>query len=127
MIREREGKIMANQQPKNNKAAVDYGELVDFLGEKFDKIDKNFDKIDEKFDKIDERFDKIDEKFEKIDSQLATKADKTDIDRVLTRIGGIGDKVNDYRAEQLTIKTQVDRHERWHRQAAQKIGIKLED
>ena len=55
------------------------------------------------------------------------KADKSDTDRLMNRMGEILDKTGDDRAEQLKTQRQVDRHEKWHHQIATKIGIKLEN
>lgn len=68
---------MAGSNNQNNNS-VDYRELVEFFGEQFDEIYKEFDKVHQ---------------------TLATKADRTDIDRVLTRIATINTKIDDYRAE----------------------------
>jgi uncharacterized coiled-coil DUF342 family protein len=124
------------------------------IDQKFDAIDQKFDAIDQKFLGIDKRFDAIDQKFLGIDKQfdvfkneyvadykgladlmmnqfekfyekLDQKADKSDIDAVLTRITQLSDKVDDYRADQIGLKRQVDKHEKWHRQTATKIGLKL--
>ena len=126
----------------------------DAIDQKFDAIDQKFDAIDQKFLGIDKRFDAIDQKFLGIDKQfdvfkneyvadykgladlmmnqfekfyekLDQKADKSDIDAVLTRITQLSDKVDDYRADQIGLKRQVDKHEKWHRQTATKIGLKL--
>ena len=53
---------MAGSNNQNNNS-VDYRELVEFFDEQFDKIYKEFDKVHQ---------------------TLATKADRADIDRVLT-------------------------------------------
>jgi len=52
---------------------------------------------------------------------------KADINRVGDRVGRLGDKIDDDRAAQTTIKRQVEKHERWHYQTAEKVGIKLEN
>jgi len=80
--------------------------LVDFLAVKFDEVNA---KLDQKADK----------------SDLALKADKSDIDAVLTRVAQLGNKLDDYRAEQINMQRQVDKHERWHFQVAEKTGVKL--
>jgi hypothetical protein len=61
--------------------------------------------------------------FEKV---FETKVDKSDIDRVLARVALLGDKIDDYRAEQNGLSRQVERHEKWHHQTAAKIGLKLQ-
>jgi len=125
-------KDMAEKNNQNNNAVSDYQDLADLMVgqfekvfEKFEKIDEKFEKIDEKFEKIDEKFEKIDIRFEKIEQLLDTKADKADIDRILTRVALLGNKVDDYRAEQIGMQKQLDKHEKWHNQTATKIGFKL--
>ena len=94
----------------NNNIVSDYKELVDFLTGQFGKVN---------------------ERLEGIERILETKADKSDvankgdIDRVLTRINLQGNKLDDYRAEQIGMQRQLDKHEKWHSQTATKIGIKL--
>lgn len=114
---------MANDRQQENKKS-EYGELFQFLVNKFDKIDDKFveisDKLDTKADKSD-----LDQKADK--SDLDQKADKSDIERVLTRIGMLGNKIDDYRAEQLETRPKVERHEKWHFQIAEKVGVKLKD
>ncbi len=117
------------------------------IDQKFLGIDKRFDAIDQKFVAIDQKFLGIDKQFdvfkneyvadykgladlmmnqfEKFYEKLDQKADKSDIDAVLTRITQLSDKVDDYRADQIGLKRQVDKHEKWHRQTATKIGLKL--
>jgi len=86
-------------------------------------VQRGFNEMNEKLDQKPDRA----EVERMIDIKLTRKADKSDIERVLTRIGIIGGKVNDYRAEQAVTQRQVDKHEKWHHQTVQKIGIKLEE
>jgi len=65
--------------------------------------------------------------FARIHEELNQKADKSDINEVINRIGRLTDKIDDDRAAQATTKRQVEKHERWHYQTAEKVGIKLED
>ena len=114
----------------------------DKIDDKFVQIDARFTQIDDRFDKIDDRFDKMDqancelleflgEQFDKMNAKIDTKADKADtatkedINLVLNRIAMTNTKTDDYRAEQLQLKRQVDKHERWHFQVAEKTGVKL--
>ncbi len=95
---------MANniQNNRDNYITIsDYKELMDFLIGQFDKMHET----------------------------LATKADKADLDssveRVLNKITMLGDKIDDYRADQIGMQRQLNKHEKWHFQTADKIGIKL--
>jgi phenylalanyl-tRNA synthetase alpha subunit len=87
------------------------------INEIHEKMDEGFATVRVQIAAVNQRLDKIEE----------TKADKADIDRVLTRISLISNQANDSRADQAKAQRRVDRHEKWHRLVAQKIGIKLPD
>ena len=93
---------MEKQNNQNNNS-VDYRELVDFLVGQFDKMNA---KIDTKSDKAD-------------------TATKEDVNLVLNRVAMINTKIDDYRAEQIAVQRQLDKHEKWHFAVADKIGVKL--
>lgn len=95
-------------QNKQNNNNTDLRELLDFFVGQFDKVYREFDKIHLEFDKIHQN-----------------KTDKTDIDRVLTRIAMLGTKIDDYRAEQFAMQRQLDKHEKWHFETAGKVGLEL--
>jgi len=132
---------MPKKAPKkvHSQTSPEYGELIQFLGKKFDGIDKKFDGIDKRFTLIDKRFTlidkrfvqvnaKLDQKVDKIDLEelLKSKADKSDIDKVMNVLDELMGKFDDQRTEQIMIRHDLDRHERWHKQTAEKIGLKLE-
>lgn len=73
----------------------------------------------------DESIEFIGKKFEEVKNELKTKADKADVDIILTRLNHIPDVVSDNRAEQLATKRQVDQHQQWITKAAPKIGVNL--
>jgi uncharacterized protein YicC (UPF0701 family) len=117
-------------------------ELMVFLAEKFDGVDKQLNTLqnqnvsdyqglaDLMADQFEKVFEKLDQKADKSDTDkiyqiLATKADKSDTDAVLTRVARLGNKIDDYRAEEIGLKRQVEKHEKWHLATAAKIGIKL--
>ena len=110
---------MQNNQ-NNDNTVSDYKELVDFLAGQFDKVNERFEKIERI---LETKADKSD--IDKICQTLETKADKADIDHVLTRVNLLGSKLDDYRAEQIGMRRQLDKHEKWHSQTAAKVGIKL--
>jgi hypothetical protein len=97
----------------------EYSELIDFLIPHFSKIDEEFKKINEK---LETKANKSD-----IDLIIKTKADKSDTDRLMNRMGQILDKAGDDRTQQFKTQRQVDCHEKWHHQIAEKIGLKLEN
>jgi len=98
---------MAEQKNQNNNS-VEYRELGEFLVGKFDKVHQEFDKMNAKID---------------------TKADKADMEEkfnlVLARVAMINTKIDDYRAEQIAVQRQLDKHEKWHFAVAKKVGVKL--
>lgn len=63
----------------------------------------------------------------RINVKIDTKVDKTDVDRLMNRMGEILDQTGDDRAQQFKTQRQVDHHEKWHHQIAEKIGLKLEN
>jgi uncharacterized coiled-coil DUF342 family protein len=111
-------------------------ERFEKVDERFGKIDERFEKVDEKFERIDERFDKIDEKFGKLFEIFATKEDlieavknlstKEDFNKLLNAVDTYAKKADTYFQEMVMLAHKVDRHEKWIRQIAEKLGIKLE-
>ncbi len=140
-----------NNQNIGNKELLDFLiKRFDIIDQRFDANDKRFDIIDQRFDIIDQRFVANDKRFDAIQNQhiadfktlvefLAgefdkihqTKADKADtatkedINLVLNRVATINTKIDDYRAEQIGLKRQVDKHEKWHFAVAKKVGVSL--
>jgi chromosome segregation ATPase len=98
---------------EKNQTNNEYCELVDFLSQKFDGLDRQFDEIKTV---LKTKADKRD---------LEMKADKSDIDIILTRLNHISNVIGDNRTEQLATRRQVENHEKWISKASQKIGIEL--
>ena len=88
-------------------------EILDFLVVHYDKLDNKLDemnsKFEEKFDAIDKRFDKVDERFNCLE----------------TRVIQLGDKIDNYRAEQIGLTRKVEKHDHQISQIAGKINLKL--
>jgi len=64
--------------------------------------------------------------FQRFDA-LEAKVDlKADADRIYKSLDGIAKRLDDDEAERAAMTAQIDRHERWHHQAADKLGLKLE-
>ena len=101
---------------KNNQNA-DYGELVEFIAEKFDHLEGEIKEVKNGLSEVRGGLAEV-----KI--TLDTKADKADVDRILTRVTMLGDKIGDYRAEQLATQKQADAHEKWIAKASEKISVK---
>ena len=132
-----------------DKVDQSYRELVKTSNDRFDKVDARFAQIDDRFAQVDARFAQVDarfvkmdqancelleflgEQFDKMNAKIDTKADKADtatkedINLVLNRIAMTNTKTDDYRAEQINMQRQVDKHEKWHFQVAEKAGVKL--
>ncbi len=75
---------------------------------------------------LDGKFISIDERFTKIENQLETKAEKADVDGLLTAVDAYAKKADTYFQEMVMLSHKVDRHEKWLRQVAEKLDIKLD-
>jgi len=99
---------MAKKIESNTRGKGEYKELIDFLSVKFDKIDERFDVVEQKLDQ---------------------KADKIEIQQMFggvnDRITRLADKIDGYRAGQIGMQKQIDKHEKWHFRTAAKIGLDL--
>jgi len=87
-----------------------WAKLYQYLDRRFDAIDGRFAAMDERFDAMDERFDVVEERLEGIESTVAA----------------IYQRLEAVEAEHTTMKTQLDRHDRWHHQTADKLGLRLD-
>lgn len=67
----------------------------------------------------------MDGRFDSLESGLSDKI-TTEIDGVHTKLDGIIGRLDDLTVEQAAIKSQLDRHERWHHQVADHVGLKLQ-
>ena len=75
---------------------------------------------------ISELIEYLDQKFTKIESALAVKADKADIQNLLDAIDGYAQKADTFFQEMVMLSHKVDRHEKWIREIAKKLGVELE-
>ena len=66
--------------------------------------------LDEKFTRIDQRFDEM----------------KKDFVNLQTSVDAYAKKADTYFQEMVMLAHKVDRHEKWIKQIAEKLGIKLE-
>ncbi|MBU4274633.1 hypothetical protein KKE19_02365 [Patescibacteria group bacterium] len=67
----------------------------------------------------------LDERFTKIEKVLETKADKVDIQNLMTAVDKYAEKADAYFQEMLMLSQKIDRHEKWLHLVADKLGIKL--
>jgi len=88
----------------------DLGELVEYLDKKFVAIDQQFIGVNERLGGL-----------------LESKADKSDIDNLLTAIDSYAQKADTYFQEMVMLSHKVDKMEKWIHQIADKVGIKLEE
>lgn len=96
---------------------------------------KNFASVDKRFEQVDKNFASVDKRFESVFSllmekpnrdELEEKADKRDIDRLLSAIDNYASKADTYFQEMLMLAHKVDRLERWILQIAKKVNVPLE-
>jgi hypothetical protein len=113
-----------------------YRELAKSSNDRFDQMDQNYRELakssNDRFDQMDQNYRELVEflagEFDKIHQTKADKVDtatKEDINLVLARVAAIDNKIDDYRAEQIGLKRQADKHEKWHFAVADKVGVKL--
>jgi len=62
---------------------------------------------------------------QKIEQKIDTKADAEDTHQIITMLDGIAKRMDDDDGERAAMNRQLQRHEAWHEQEAQHIGIKL--
>jgi len=72
---------------------------------------------------LDEKFFSVDTKLEKLQED---KADKNDVNELMTSLDAYAKKADTYFQEMVALSHKVDRHEKWFHQIAEKLGIKLE-
>lgn len=68
----------------------------------------------------------MDRRFDAIEAELAKKADKTEIDGIYIKLDSIEGRLDTIETEFGAIHIQLDRHERWHRQVANHVGLELQ-
>jgi len=69
----------------------------------------------------------LDKRFTKIETALESKADKTDIDELMTAIDSYAKKADTYFQEMVMLAHKVDKMDKWIHQIADKIGLRLEE
>ncbi len=94
----------------------DFSELIEYLDGKFNSIDERFNGVDKRFDGIDDRLNSLEE----------NKADKSDVRDLMSSVDAYAKKADTYFQEMVALSHKVDRHEKWLRQVAEKLDIKLD-
>jgi len=80
----------------------DFSELVEYLDEKFSNIDRQLENLKE------------------------NKADKSDMNTLFNAVDAYAQKADAFFQELVMLSHQINRHEKWLHQIAEKLGIKLE-
>jgi len=107
----------------------DFSELIEYLNQKFERTATK--------EGVQVLRTEIDEKFVRAFEVFATKNDIRELtirmDRVeeslhvlITSVDKLAKAVDDLRIEYSAITMQMNRHEKWIQQLAQKLGVKLE-
>lgn len=94
----------------------DNSELIEYLDEKFSKTD-------EKISNISKKVLDLDEKLERIEKNKADKS--SDVNELTKSVDAYADKADTYFQEMLMLSKKVDRHEKWIKEIAEKVGVKL--
>ncbi|MBB4853372.1 hypothetical protein HNP40_000738 [Mycobacteroides chelonae] len=68
----------------------------------------------------------MDRRFDAIETELAKKADKTEIDGIYVKLDSIEGRLDVIETELGAINVKLDRHERWHHQVADHVGLELQ-
>jgi uncharacterized coiled-coil DUF342 family protein len=79
--------------------------------------------LDQKFTKLGEEIAQLRGEVGDIKEKMATKVE---VNKLLDAVDAYMKQGEDYRQEMLMLAHKVDRHEKWIKQIAEKLGIKLE-
>lgn len=73
-------------------------------------------------DEFSKLFRYMTERFDKLDAELAKKADA---DEMYRQFDDVIAQLDDIKIEQGAQRIQLDRHERWHHETAEHVGLRL--
>lgn len=76
-------------------------------------------------DEFSKLFRYMTERFDSIDAALELKADKAGVDGLYNRFDGVMAQLDDIKIGQAAHRVQLDRHERWHHETAEHVGLRL--
>ncbi|MBI5466518.1 MAG: hypothetical protein HY974_04490 [Candidatus Kerfeldbacteria bacterium] len=82
---------------------VKIDDLARLTADGFAGVDKRFEQVDRRFEQVDKRFNDVDKRFDEVERRLTIVEHK--LDRVLY--------------------DELDRHERWIKLLANKVGVEL--
>lgn len=80
------------------------------IDKRFDGVDKRFNGIDKRFDIVENRLSELEEMFYDLQGAVDSYAKRADT----------------YFQEMVMLSHQINRHEKWIRKIAEKVGVKLE-
>jgi hypothetical protein len=83
------------------------------FGARMDSFDKSMARM---YSHMEKRFDRLEE----------TKADKTDVNRIYDQLDGLIKRIDEDRTERMAIISQLNRHDRWHHQTADRLGLQFD-
>jgi NifU-like protein involved in Fe-S cluster formation len=86
-------------------------------------MNKDFSELVEYLDK---KFENIDDKFEETAKQKDLDELKQRVDNLVTAIDNLTKSITDYHEEQVAMYEKMNIHEKWIKQIAEKVGLKLE-
>jgi hypothetical protein len=67
----------------------------------------------------------MEKRFDKLEAEMATKADKADVERLYGLLDSNAKRLETIETEHVMLTHQVDHHEHWHHQVADKVNVKL--
>lgn len=73
-------------------------------------------------DEFSKLFRYMTERFDRLDAEVAKKADA---DAMYRRFDDVMAQLDDIKIEQAAQRVQLDRHERWHHETAEHVGLRL--
>ncbi|MEU9246824.1 hypothetical protein [Streptomyces sp. NPDC048385] len=101
--------------------------IAERLTEQANQIDKRFDAVDKRLDQQDDQFARLfthmNDRMNSLEEKLDTKADKADIEKIMTPLDGIVKRLDDNEAEHAAVTSQVDRHETLLQRLAKQLGL----
>lgn len=83
----------------------------------------NEDQFNQQFAKL---YAHMDKRFDKIEAELEKKADKTEINGIYDKLDHIIGRLDEDDTERTAMTAQLDRHERWHHEVADQVGLTLQ-
>ncbi len=73
----------------------------------------------------DDQFMQLFKLIHEVKTDLDSKADKADTHRIITMLDGIAKRMDNDDGERAAMNRQLERHERWSQQLADKSGVAL--